>query len=443
MKQMRMTKQEVKDEHRQSEGDPQIKAQIRKLRVQRARQRMMAAIPSADVVITNPTHFAVALQYDMVGMPAPKVVAKGVDSLAFRIREVAEAHEIPIVEDPPLARALYASVELDEHIPPGTLQGGGRNHRLRHALAGRIRGRAITPPTWWAELWPKTNATRPSPGGTPKPFRRPDGAESRRSRWWRLKAGNRAWLVRGGPWGGGRGGRRDRRAGGRRVLRRARVGLGLPGGGHGFAVRHGLDAGPFARRQPGRRPAAARRRNQSRRPPDHRSGRRVPVHQPGLPAPVRHGDIAGRHRVADRRRTFGRRVQAPARRGVGRGWRPRPSCRSGSPRTRSNGARSAFSRCPTCRATRCGGSRTSPRGARWTRCATARRTPWPTCSTAFRPGSSRPIRTAASSTPTRPWPTGSASRPRSCARGGGASPTSSSGRGSRAPSSATTTPPTR
>ena len=118
MKQMRMTKQEVKEEHRQSEGDPQVKAQIRKLRVQRARQRMMAAIPDADVVITNPTHFAVALQYDMVGMPAPKVVAKGMDSLAFRIREVAEAHEIPIVEDPPLARALYASVELDEHIPP-------------------------------------------------------------------------------------------------------------------------------------------------------------------------------------------------------------------------------------------------------------------------------------------------------------------------------------
>lgn len=118
MKQMRMTKQEVKDEHKQSEGDPQVKAQIRKLRAHRARQRMMAAVPQADVVVTNPTHFAVALQYDMKEMPAPKLVAKGVDSLALRIRQVADENEIPIVENPPLARALYASVELDEHIPP-------------------------------------------------------------------------------------------------------------------------------------------------------------------------------------------------------------------------------------------------------------------------------------------------------------------------------------
>ena len=118
IKQMRMTKQEVKDEHKESEGDPQIKAQIRRLRVQRARQRMMAAVPHADVVITNPTHFAVALKYDMEKMPAPMLVAKGVDSLALRIRAVAEENEVPIVENPPLARALYASVELEEHIPP-------------------------------------------------------------------------------------------------------------------------------------------------------------------------------------------------------------------------------------------------------------------------------------------------------------------------------------
>lgn len=117
LKQMRMTKQEVKDEHKQSEGDPQIKARIRRLRIERAQRRMMAAVPEADVVITNPTHFAVALKYKMAEMPAPKVVAKGVDSLAFRIREVAEAHEVPIVENPPLARALYAAVELDEEIP--------------------------------------------------------------------------------------------------------------------------------------------------------------------------------------------------------------------------------------------------------------------------------------------------------------------------------------
>lgn len=117
IKQMRMTKQEVKDEHKDQEGDPQVKARIRKIRAERAQQRMMAAVPEADVVITNPTHFAVALKYDMGMMGAPTLVAKGVDTLAFKIREVAEEAEVPIVENPPLARALYATVELDEEIP--------------------------------------------------------------------------------------------------------------------------------------------------------------------------------------------------------------------------------------------------------------------------------------------------------------------------------------
>ncbi len=116
-RQMRMTKHEVKDEHKQTEGDPQIKARIRSLRVQRARQRMMAAVPKATVVITNPTHYAVALSYEMGTMDAPKLVAKGVDHLALRIREIAEEHEVPIVENPPLARALYATVELEGEIP--------------------------------------------------------------------------------------------------------------------------------------------------------------------------------------------------------------------------------------------------------------------------------------------------------------------------------------
>ena len=117
-KEMRMTKQEVKDEHKQSEGDPQVKGRIRALRQQRARERMMANVPNADVVITNPTHYAIALEYKPEEMTAPKLVAKGVDAVAFRIREVAEEHDVPIVENPPLARALYASVELDEQIPP-------------------------------------------------------------------------------------------------------------------------------------------------------------------------------------------------------------------------------------------------------------------------------------------------------------------------------------
>ncbi len=117
-KQMRMTKQEVKDEHKQAEGDPQIKAKIHSLRIQRARRRMMSAVPQADVVVTNPTHYAVALEYKMEAMGAPRLLAKGVDAVAWRIREVAEDHDIPIVENPPLARALYATVELEEEIPP-------------------------------------------------------------------------------------------------------------------------------------------------------------------------------------------------------------------------------------------------------------------------------------------------------------------------------------
>jgi flagellar biosynthetic protein FlhB len=117
LKQLRMTKQELRDEIKQSEGDPQVKAKIRRLRTERARTRMMAEVPKAAVVITNPTHFAVALAYDMVAMAAPRLVAKGVDTMARRIREVAEESEVPIVENPPLARALYAAVDLDEEIP--------------------------------------------------------------------------------------------------------------------------------------------------------------------------------------------------------------------------------------------------------------------------------------------------------------------------------------
>jgi len=116
-KKMRMTKQEVKDEHKQSEGDPHVKARIRKIRTERAQQRMMAAVPEADVVITNPTHYSIALEYKMDDMAAPKLVAKGVDHLALRIREVAVANDIPLVENPPLARALYSGVDINEEIP--------------------------------------------------------------------------------------------------------------------------------------------------------------------------------------------------------------------------------------------------------------------------------------------------------------------------------------
>ena len=114
---LRMTKQEMREEMKQSEGDPLIKSRIRQLRMERARRRMMAQVPKADVVITNPTHFAVALKYEIGRMAAPVLIAKGADAVAFKIREVAAANKIPIVENPPLARGLFAAVELDEEIP--------------------------------------------------------------------------------------------------------------------------------------------------------------------------------------------------------------------------------------------------------------------------------------------------------------------------------------
>lgn len=114
---LKMTKQEVRDEHKDMEGDPKIKSRIRAIRLERHKKRMMAAVPKATVVITNPTHFAVALKYDMDAMAAPTVVAKGADYLALRIRQIADTHEVPIVENPPLARALYAAVEVDQEIP--------------------------------------------------------------------------------------------------------------------------------------------------------------------------------------------------------------------------------------------------------------------------------------------------------------------------------------
>ena len=115
-KQLRMTKQEVKEEHKNIEGDPQVKGRMRQIRMQRAAERMMQSVPEADVVVTNPTHFAVALAYDQDSMDAPKVLAKGQDVIAAKIRELADEHGIPMVENPPLARALYATAEIDEYI---------------------------------------------------------------------------------------------------------------------------------------------------------------------------------------------------------------------------------------------------------------------------------------------------------------------------------------
>jgi flagellar biosynthetic protein FlhB len=118
MRRLRMTRQEVRDEYKQSEGDPTLKARLRQIRTERSRKRMMANVPKAAVIITNPTHYAVALGYEQGKMSAPVVLAKGVDHVALKIREIGKEHNVPIVENPPLARALYASVDIDEAIKP-------------------------------------------------------------------------------------------------------------------------------------------------------------------------------------------------------------------------------------------------------------------------------------------------------------------------------------
>ncbi len=118
MREMRMSRQELKEEYKETEGDPLVKGRLRQLRMERTKRRMMAQVPKSDVVVTNPTHFAVALKYDQASMAAPKVMAKGVDKAAQRIREIAKEHDIPIVENPPLARGLYAACDIDEEVTP-------------------------------------------------------------------------------------------------------------------------------------------------------------------------------------------------------------------------------------------------------------------------------------------------------------------------------------
>ncbi|WAJ69307.1 flagellar biosynthesis protein FlhB [Catenovulum adriaticum] len=115
--QLKMTKQEVKDEHKNSEGDPIVKGRIRKAMFQAFQRRMMQEVPKADVVVTNPTHFAVALKYDPLGSGAPKLVAKGADEMALHIRKIADAHDVPILTAPMLARAIYHTTEFEEEIP--------------------------------------------------------------------------------------------------------------------------------------------------------------------------------------------------------------------------------------------------------------------------------------------------------------------------------------
>ncbi len=138
MKQMRMSKQEIKEEFKSTEGNPEVKSKLKEIRRERANKRMMSAVPDADVVITNPTHYSIALKYDPNNAAAPKVIAKGQDHIALKIREIAKEHSIPLVENPPLARALYSSVEVDEEIPTTHYHAVAEIIRYVYKLKGKL-----------------------------------------------------------------------------------------------------------------------------------------------------------------------------------------------------------------------------------------------------------------------------------------------------------------
>jgi flagellar biosynthetic protein FlhB len=139
MKSLRMSKRDLKDEFKQTEGNPEVKAKLREIRNKRASKRMMAAVPTADVVITNPTHYSVALKYEQAKTEAPVVVAKGMDFVALKIREIAKENNVPIVENPPLARALYSSVELEQEIPLEQYNAVAEVIRYVYKLKGKIK----------------------------------------------------------------------------------------------------------------------------------------------------------------------------------------------------------------------------------------------------------------------------------------------------------------
>ena len=151
MKQMRMSKQELKDEYKQQEGDPHIKGKLKQIRREKARQRMMANVPKADVIVTNPTHYSVALQYDTATMAAPRIVAMGTDDVALRIREVAEKHKIILVRNPPLARALYDTGELDKEIPIEHFQAVAKVIGYVY----KLKGKSMAPPNKTLNMPPK------------------------------------------------------------------------------------------------------------------------------------------------------------------------------------------------------------------------------------------------------------------------------------------------
>jgi flagellar biosynthetic protein FlhB len=138
---MKMSHQEVKEEFKQQEGNQEVKARMKQIGRERVRRRMLAAVPTADLVVMNPTHYAVALKYDESSMGAPRVVAKGLDLLAFKIRDIATENRVPVLEAPPLARALYAHTELDQEVPVALYSAVAQVlayvYQLKQALTGR------------------------------------------------------------------------------------------------------------------------------------------------------------------------------------------------------------------------------------------------------------------------------------------------------------------
>ncbi len=136
----KMTREGLKEERKQQEGDPKIKSRIRRIRMERSMARVAATIPQADVVITNPTHYAVALKYDEAQMAAPVLIAKGVDHLALTIRSIAEEHDIPVIENPPLARAMYNDIDIDQQIPAHFYKAAAEIIGYVLRLKGRLPG---------------------------------------------------------------------------------------------------------------------------------------------------------------------------------------------------------------------------------------------------------------------------------------------------------------
>ena len=159
---LKMTKQEVRDELKQTEGNPELKARMRQVARQMSQRRMMEAVPTADVVVMNPTHYAVALKYDSGTMRAPRVVAKGVDEMALRIRELATSHRVAVVEAPPLARALYRQAQVDQEIPvklyAAVAQVLSYVYQLRHWSPGRGEAPRLQQPDLGSDGAPDADA---------------------------------------------------------------------------------------------------------------------------------------------------------------------------------------------------------------------------------------------------------------------------------------------